>query len=274
MTSETLVNIDQTTQRNNPEDGNLHTHRCENLKSYILWKDFGNFQPKDVHKQVAITFRTPRYKSLEVEAPVAVNIRLFHPSDKATSEPLPFDYLPLDSGRPAFSALGIKGNYSMFPSILASNTALLTGGRPRNVADITSSSSVRMIRPEQPISEASDVVELTKPVEHKIVVPPPSIDGASTSGVAQGLGSKPATIENEICNIKGNTTTNNNVMMTAITDMKDTRSSSYNYTTISKRNKAASGEMDTNANIQNEGERKNDILASSDDDVIFQGETS
>jgi hypothetical protein len=35
MTSETLVNIDQTTQRNNPEDRNLHTHRCDNLKSYI-----------------------------------------------------------------------------------------------------------------------------------------------------------------------------------------------------------------------------------------------
>jgi hypothetical protein len=27
MTSETLVNIDQTKQRNNPEDRNLHTHR-------------------------------------------------------------------------------------------------------------------------------------------------------------------------------------------------------------------------------------------------------
>jgi hypothetical protein len=27
MTSETLVNIDQTTKRNNPEDRNLHTHR-------------------------------------------------------------------------------------------------------------------------------------------------------------------------------------------------------------------------------------------------------
>jgi hypothetical protein len=38
MTSETLVIIDQTTQRNNPEDGNLHTHRCENLKSYKAWK--------------------------------------------------------------------------------------------------------------------------------------------------------------------------------------------------------------------------------------------
>ncbi|KDR13719.1 hypothetical protein L798_12197 [Zootermopsis nevadensis] len=31
-----LVNNDQTTQRNNPEDGNLHTHRCENLKSYTV----------------------------------------------------------------------------------------------------------------------------------------------------------------------------------------------------------------------------------------------
>jgi hypothetical protein len=40
MTSETLVNIDQTTQRNSPEDTNLHTHRCENLKSYILQFSF------------------------------------------------------------------------------------------------------------------------------------------------------------------------------------------------------------------------------------------
>jgi hypothetical protein len=38
MTSETLVNINQTTQRNNPEDRNLHTHRCENLKSYKFIK--------------------------------------------------------------------------------------------------------------------------------------------------------------------------------------------------------------------------------------------
>ncbi|XP_021925515.1 embryonic polarity protein dorsal-like [Zootermopsis nevadensis] len=168
----------------------------------------------------------------------------------------------------------------MFSSILASNTALLTGGPPRNGADITSSSWVRMIRPEQAISEASDGVELTKPVEHTIVVPPPSIHGASTFGVAQDLIDKSATVENEICNIKGNTTTatatatNNNVIMTDVIDIKDTRSSSYNYTAINKRNKAALGEMDTNANIQNEGERKNDRLASSDnEDVISQGET-
>jgi hypothetical protein len=34
-TSETLVNFYQTTQRYNPEDSHLRTHRRENLKSYL-----------------------------------------------------------------------------------------------------------------------------------------------------------------------------------------------------------------------------------------------
>jgi hypothetical protein len=34
-TSETLVNFYQTTQRHNPEDSHLRTHRRENLKSYF-----------------------------------------------------------------------------------------------------------------------------------------------------------------------------------------------------------------------------------------------
>jgi hypothetical protein len=37
-TSETLVNFYQTTRCYNPEDRNLHTHRRENLKSYIRIK--------------------------------------------------------------------------------------------------------------------------------------------------------------------------------------------------------------------------------------------
>jgi hypothetical protein len=39
MISETLVNIDQTTQRNNPEDRNLHNHRPDiegSMKSETL----------------------------------------------------------------------------------------------------------------------------------------------------------------------------------------------------------------------------------------------
>jgi hypothetical protein len=35
-TSETLVNFYQTRRCYNPEDSNLHTHRRENLKSYLV----------------------------------------------------------------------------------------------------------------------------------------------------------------------------------------------------------------------------------------------
>jgi hypothetical protein len=34
-TSETLVKLYQTTRCYNPEDIHLHTHHCENLKSYL-----------------------------------------------------------------------------------------------------------------------------------------------------------------------------------------------------------------------------------------------
>jgi hypothetical protein len=34
-TSETLVNFYQITRRYNPEDNHIHTHRRENLKSYV-----------------------------------------------------------------------------------------------------------------------------------------------------------------------------------------------------------------------------------------------
>jgi hypothetical protein len=35
-TSETLVQLYQTTRCYNPEDSHLHTHRRENLKSYLI----------------------------------------------------------------------------------------------------------------------------------------------------------------------------------------------------------------------------------------------
>jgi hypothetical protein len=39
--SETLVNFYQATRRYNPEDSNLHTHRRENLKSYLVFENVG-----------------------------------------------------------------------------------------------------------------------------------------------------------------------------------------------------------------------------------------
>ncbi|CAG9823112.1 unnamed protein product, partial [Phaedon cochleariae] len=61
------------------------------------WEAYADFQPSQVHKQHAIWFRTPRYKTLDVTEPVKVFIQLKRPSDGAVSEPLPFELWPLDS---------------------------------------------------------------------------------------------------------------------------------------------------------------------------------
>ncbi|XP_055588634.1 embryonic polarity protein dorsal isoform X2 [Uranotaenia lowii] len=77
----------------------------EEQHGQIVWEDVGEFQHTNVHKQVAICFRTPRYRSIEVDRSVMVNIQLRRPSDGATSEPLAFELLPLDSGRRRFWSL-------------------------------------------------------------------------------------------------------------------------------------------------------------------------
>lgn len=38
----------------------------EEKDGLLEWEGYGDFQASDVHKQVAISFKTPRYKSLEV----------------------------------------------------------------------------------------------------------------------------------------------------------------------------------------------------------------
>ncbi|KAE8574083.1 Putative dorsal [Halyomorpha halys] len=84
----------------------------------IFWEGYGDFTPTQVHKQTAIAFRTPRYKSLEIDQPVQAFIQLRRPSDGATSEALPFQITPL-SGRPFFWSLRRnKANYINFSDIM------------------------------------------------------------------------------------------------------------------------------------------------------------
>lgn len=49
-----------------------------------------------MHEQVAITFQVPRYKTLDIKEPVTVNIQLVKISTEETSQPRPFQYVPLD----------------------------------------------------------------------------------------------------------------------------------------------------------------------------------
>ncbi|XP_062371748.1 transcription factor p65 [Sardina pilchardus] len=60
------------------------------------WEGKGLFSQADVHRQVAIVFRTPAYCDNQLREPVRVKMQLRRPSDREVSEPMDFQYLPPD----------------------------------------------------------------------------------------------------------------------------------------------------------------------------------
>ncbi|XP_026990627.2 transcription factor p65 [Tachysurus fulvidraco] len=60
------------------------------------WESKGSFSQADVHRQVAIVFRTPPYCDTNLSEPVRVKMQLRRPSDREVSEPMDFQYLPAD----------------------------------------------------------------------------------------------------------------------------------------------------------------------------------
>jgi len=99
----------------------------EEQNGHLIWEGFGDFQPSDVHKQYGICFRTPRYKNIEIEQPVQVQLQLKRPSDGAVSESRSFEFIPLDAGRAYWSAKRLKTNYTVFNQILSRDQATRQG---------------------------------------------------------------------------------------------------------------------------------------------------
>lgn len=62
------------------------------------WEGKGSFSQADVHRQVAIVFRTPAYCDTNLTEPVRVKMQLRRPSDREVSEPMDFQYLPAEPG--------------------------------------------------------------------------------------------------------------------------------------------------------------------------------
>ncbi|XP_067117964.1 transcription factor p65 isoform X1 [Osmerus mordax] len=58
------------------------------------WEGKGTFSQADVHRQVAIVFRTPPYHDTNLTEPVRVQMQLRRPSDREVSEPMVFQFLP------------------------------------------------------------------------------------------------------------------------------------------------------------------------------------
>lgn len=74
----------------------------EGSEDHPSWECNGEFQHSQVHKQVAIAFRTPRYHRIDLDHSVKIKVQLRRPSDGATSESLDFELLALDTGRRTF----------------------------------------------------------------------------------------------------------------------------------------------------------------------------
>ncbi|XP_057325543.1 embryonic polarity protein dorsal [Microplitis mediator] len=121
----------------------------EERDGQFVWEGFGDFQPSHVHKQVAIAFRTPTYRIQQVEHPVQIYVQLRRPSDNATSEALPFQFLPLGAGRPAFWSLRKilakkKPDPEIFNKILSSDTSVFAGINqrlPRNLDEFNNNTN-------------------------------------------------------------------------------------------------------------------------------------
>eukprot|EP00063_Salmo_salar_P036298 XP_014011133.1 PREDICTED: transcription factor p65-like [Salmo salar] len=60
------------------------------------WEGKGTFSQADVHRQVAIVFRTPPYCDTNLTEPIRVKMQLRRPSDREVSEPMDFQFLPSD----------------------------------------------------------------------------------------------------------------------------------------------------------------------------------
>ncbi|XP_017781151.1 PREDICTED: embryonic polarity protein dorsal-like isoform X1 [Nicrophorus vespilloides] len=136
----------------------------EEKDGLVVWEGLGDFQPSQVHKQTAIWFKTPRYRTLDITEPVKVNIQLRRPSDGAISEPLPFELLPLDSGRPSFwSARRKKANYALFNSLLVP-AAATTAAAPT----IPAQPIVVTAEPEPIVNEVKERMEVEMPAYGEI----------------------------------------------------------------------------------------------------------
>ncbi|XP_043646204.1 embryonic polarity protein dorsal isoform X1 [Drosophila teissieri] len=71
------------------------------------WSANAEFKPTDVFRQMAIAFKTPRYRNTEITKSVFVYLKLVKPSDGATSPPREFEYFP-NPGTVTFARLQRK----------------------------------------------------------------------------------------------------------------------------------------------------------------------
>lgn len=75
------------------------TDDIEIIFSWGNWEAKAEFAQTDVHRQIAIVFKSPPYQEQDIAEEVEVNVSLRRISDRMYSEPVKFTYLPHNPGQ-------------------------------------------------------------------------------------------------------------------------------------------------------------------------------
>ncbi|XP_047459712.1 proto-oncogene c-Rel [Mugil cephalus] len=98
------------------------------------WEAKGSFSQADVHRQVAIVFKTPSYYNTSITESITVHMQLRRPSDQEVSEPMDFRYLPDDKDPYGYNEKKRRREHLMKISGLSSGPfAGLAMNRPKAV---------------------------------------------------------------------------------------------------------------------------------------------
>ncbi|XP_043189654.1 putative transcription factor p65 homolog [Amphibalanus amphitrite] len=148
----------------------------------LYWEGFGEFLPADVHKQVAICFKTPRYANPDLDTPVRVQIQLRRPSDKQYSESRAFTLTPVDCDGIEEKKRKMARNSDRLHRFLAENLGEgegqqsfdAVGARPKMKA--TSRHRLKTIKPE-PVDPVPEPMYPGGDVPAQGIVSPTSMSG-------------------------------------------------------------------------------------------------
>ncbi|XP_078516833.1 transcription factor p65 isoform X3 [Lissotriton helveticus] len=133
------------------------------------WEAKGTFSQADVHRQVAIVFRTPAYQNQAIREPVRVQMQLRRPSDKEVSEAMEFQYLP-DEGDLHRIEEKRKRTMEHFKSMAKSIPFTAASTDPRMPRKIATPVRTMNATPKQEVPEMVPI--LMPPVSMKSVVQP------------------------------------------------------------------------------------------------------
>ena len=66
----------------------------EEVDGKTIWESFGEFSSLDIHHNVSIKFRTPKYRNIDIQEPVTVQLQLIRPSTCSSGKSIDFIFSP------------------------------------------------------------------------------------------------------------------------------------------------------------------------------------